>query len=138
MSTRSRSPTRCSGRRSRSRSSRDPRTLPPRGPRSPRHRRARNRTHSDPVPREKDPMSERHAGHKHPYHLVDPSPWPVVGAACTGFLAAMTVLYLHYGLSVWMVVLAVALLIALMAVWWRGGIKEAVYRGYRPPVAQVG
>ena len=35
-------------------------------------------------------MSEAQAhGHeqKHPYHLVDPSPWPVVGAACAGLLA---------------------------------------------------
>ena len=58
-------------------------------------------------------MSTSPAGHKHPYHLVDPSPWPVVGAGCAGFLAAMTVLYLHAGLSVWAVVLALALLIAL-------------------------
>jgi len=78
------------------------------------------------------------AGHKHPYHLVDPSPWPVVGAACAGFLAAMMVLYLHAGLSVWMVVLALALLITLMGVWWRDVIREAVYGGYHTPVVQIG
>ena len=23
---------------------------------------------------------QHHEGHKHPYHLVDPSPWPIVAA----------------------------------------------------------
>ena len=36
-------------------------------------------------------MSEMHAAHaapKHPYHLVDPSPWPIIGAIAAGLLSA--------------------------------------------------
>jgi cytochrome c oxidase subunit 3 len=38
-----------------------------------------------------------HADHapKHPYHLVDPSPWPIVGAISAGLLATGGVLFMH-------------------------------------------
>ena len=52
-------------------------------------------------------MTDTHAhvhadphGHapKHPYHLVDPSPWPLVGSIAAGLLAGGGVLYMHgYG-----------------------------------------
>ena len=32
---------------------------------------------------------------KHPYHLVDPSPWPVIGAIAAFLLAFGTVAFLH-------------------------------------------
>ena len=41
-------------------------------------------------------MSESpHAAPKHPYHLVDPSPWPIIGAIAAGLLASGGVLYMH-------------------------------------------
>ena len=38
-----------------------------------------------------------HALHapKHPYHLVDPSPWPIVGAIAAGSLTGGGVLFMH-------------------------------------------
>ena len=33
-------------------------------------------------------MSEAHAPPKHPYHLVDPSPWPLIGAIAAGLLTS--------------------------------------------------
>lgn len=37
-------------------------------------------------------------GHKHPYHLVDPSPWPIIGALVAGVLTSGAVLFMHgYG-----------------------------------------
>src|SRR5579862_4597860 len=38
-----------------------------------------------------------HAVHapKHPYHLVEPSPWPIVGAIAAGLLTGGGVLYMH-------------------------------------------
>ena len=35
-------------------------------------------------------MSTTHDAHdapKHPYHLVDPSPWPIIGALSAGLIA---------------------------------------------------
>ncbi len=42
-------------------------------------------------------MSDTHAGHeaKHPYHLVDPSPWPIVGSISALLLTGGTVMYMH-------------------------------------------
>ena len=44
------------------------------------------------------------AEHKHPWHLVDPSPWPVVGALSAGTLAVGTVVFMHDG-GGWLLVL---------------------------------
>ena len=54
----------------------------------------------------------------HPYHLVDPSPWPLAGAISALVLAVGAIMYMHEidgGL-----VLGVGLLMSLatMAVWW--------------------
>ena len=35
--------------------------------------------------------------HYHPYHIVDPSPWPYIGACGALFSTAGFVVYLHYG-----------------------------------------
>src|SRR5213593_161480 len=64
----------------------------------------------------RNPMAEVHAeNRKHPYHLVDPSPWPVVGAVAAGTLAAGGVLYMHdikpFGLPAWIVLPIGAILV---------------------------
>ena len=52
-----------------------------------------------------DTTADAHgAEHKHPWHLVDPSPWPVVGALSAGVLAVGTVIYMHDGGS-WLMAL---------------------------------
>ena len=33
---------------------------------------------------------------KHQYHLVNPSPWPLVGAFSALFLVSGAILYMHY------------------------------------------
>ncbi len=39
-------------------------------------------------------MADSHAKH-HDYHLVDPSPWPVVGATATFILAVGAIMWMH-------------------------------------------
>jgi cytochrome c oxidase subunit III len=82
-------------------------------------------------------MSETHAAPKHPYHLVDPSPWPLIGSLAAGILAFGGILFMHYGV-VWVLVLGVLSVLAIMAVWWRDVIREATFRGYHTPVVQIG
>ena len=79
-------------------------------------------------------MSE---AHKHPYHLVDPSPWPLLGAASAGILAVGGVLYMH-DVTAWVVVLGFLAVILTMAVWWRDVVKEAHRQGHHTPVVQLG
>ena len=39
--------------------------------------------------------SHSHSAPNHPYHLVDPSPWPLVGAIAAGWLAISGVGFMH-------------------------------------------
>src|SRR5271169_5906816 len=82
-------------------------------------------------------MSETHAAPKHPYHLVDPSPWPIIGAIAAGFLTSGGVLYMHgYGWT--LLIIGIVSVLAIMAVWWRDVIREATFQGYHTPVVQIG
>ena len=88
-------------------------------------------------------MSEAHAVHaahtapKHPYHLVDPSPWPIVGAIAAGLRLGGGVLYMH-GDDWMLMIVGVLCILAIMAVWWRDVIREATFQGYHTPVVQIG
>jgi cytochrome c oxidase subunit 3 len=76
-------------------------------------------------------------GHKHPYHLVDPSPWPLLGSLAAGILATGAVLFMHgYGWE--LMALGFVGVLAIMFVWWRDVIHEAVVGGYHNPVVQIG
>ena len=90
-------------------------------------------------------MAEAHPEtRKHPYHLVDPSPWPIVGALFAGLLAAGGVLYLHdirlvSWLPSWFLLpVAAILILGMMWVWWRDVVMEATYQGHHTPVVQIG
>src|SRR5581483_10851572 len=80
---------------------------------------------------------ELHNGNKHAYHLVDPSPWPIVGSFVAGGMALGAVLWMHGETSALLILGAIGVL-AVMAVWWRDVIKEATFQGYHTPVVQLG
>ncbi len=81
-------------------------------------------------------MADSHV-QKHPYHLVDPSPWPIIGAVAA-FLATMgTVLFMHDGV-VWVMALGLVLILLTMVVWWRDVIREAEHEGHHTPPVQIG
>lgn len=63
-------------------------------------------------------------GYKHPFHLVEPSPWPFVTAMATLVLAVGAVLAMH-AIDAW--VFKVGILMVLLAAffWWRDVIKES-------------
>ena len=86
-------------------------------------------------------MPHAHAGAhhppKHPYHLVDPSPWPLIGSVAAGVLATGMILYMHYG-QTWLLLVGIALLLTTMWGWWREVIREAEYGGYHNPVVVFG
>jgi cytochrome c oxidase subunit III len=82
-------------------------------------------------------MSETHAPPRHPYHLVNPSPWPLVGAIAAGLLTTGGVLYMHgYGWT--LLIIGILGILGIMAVWWRDVIREATFQGYHTPVVQIG
>lgn len=77
--------------------------------------------------------------HYHPYHLVDPSPWPYVGAMAALGLTTGSVMYFHsYKYGNLLVLCSLSLIIMVMIVWWRDVIREATFQGHHTLVVQRG
>jgi cytochrome c oxidase subunit III len=86
-------------------------------------------------------MTDSHATHsaKHPYHLVDPSPWPIVGAVAALALTVGTVLFMHgnpWGHFV--MPLGILGILTTMFFWWRDVVREGEFQGHHSPVVQIG
>ncbi len=80
-------------------------------------------------------MADAHAKH-HDYHLVNPSPWPAVGAT-SAFLAAVgAVMYFHDAGS-WLLMLGLLGILFTMFMWWRDVIKEAQETKDHTPIVQL-
>ncbi|HEX2890187.1 cytochrome c oxidase subunit 3 [Vineibacter terrae] len=89
-----------------------------------------------------------HAAQKHPYHLVDPSVWPLVGSIGGVALAFGAALFMHpdmFGaahkdsiaaLGPWKVAPGLLIILTTMWFWWKDVIRES--RTYHTPVVQLG
>ena len=73
----------------------------------------------------------------HPYHLVDPSPWPIFGAFSALVLAIGAILFMHSD-TAWLLFAGFALVAVTMFGWWRDVIREATHEGQHTPVVQLG
>lgn len=60
----------------------------------------------------------------HNYHLVDPSPWPLVGSLSAFLLALGVVIWIHAHNTI-VLGLGVALLLGTMVGWWRDVLFES-------------
>jgi cytochrome c oxidase subunit 3 len=75
--------------------------------------------------------------YKHPYHLVEPSPWPLLGAFAGGVLVLGIIMIAHYG-SYWMTAVGFLMVIATMFFWWRDVLRESRTPGIHSPVVRIG
>jgi cytochrome c oxidase subunit 3 len=72
------------------------------------------------------------------FHLVEPSPWPIIGAAFALLTAIGLVMFMHgVGVGPLMLALGGAGVLFTMAGWWRDVILEA-QGGYHNPVVRHG
>ena len=85
-------------------------------------------------------MAQAHAKPQHDYHLLNPSPWPLVGAVGAITLALGTLMYFMSKKAgdpqLWYVLPGLAIVLITMYGWWRDVIKEAD-EGYQSPVVQL-
>ena len=74
---------------------------------------------------------------KQPYHLVNPSPWPLTGSIGAGLTVLGIVQAAHYG-SYLFLVLGLVVVLATMAFWWLDVLKESSTPGLHSPVVRLG
>ena len=94
--------------------------------------------------------TDEHSGHGHDYHLVDPSPWPALGALAAFLLTFGVVLFMHPDMlgegpepmitsfGAFIFVPGFLLVLYTMFVWWRDVIREAEVEGHHSPIVQLG
>jgi cytochrome c oxidase subunit 3 len=74
----------------------------------------------------------------HPYHLVDPSPWPAAGSIAALTLVVGGLMYMHeIAGGPWVMLAAVAILAFTLVCWWRDVIREGM-TGHHTEVVSKG
>ena len=81
-------------------------------------------------------------GVKHDYHLVNPSPWPLVGSIAAFVMAVGGIIWMKglFGLekhNPWIFYLGLLGVLYTMAGWWRDVIHESVVAGNHTPVVKL-
>ncbi|MBK66961.1 MAG: cytochrome c oxidase subunit 3 [Rickettsiales bacterium] len=83
-------------------------------------------------------------GKPHPYHLVNPSPWPFLASIAAGITAAGAVMFMHdvefMGFPVGLkgLILGFVSLVLIAIFWWKDVIFEAVTEKAHTAVAKIG
>lgn len=76
---------------------------------------------------------------KHPYHLVDVSPWPILCAMAGLVFTSGAVMYFHgFALGEFVLFLGGISLVTILGVWWRDVIREGTYGGFHTIEVQNG
>ena len=70
---------------------------------------------------------------KHDYHLVNPSPWPIIGSISAFILAVGAVLYFHQD-NPWLLLIGAVGVLYVMYGWWRDVVREANGADHTPVV----
>jgi len=93
-------------------------------------------------------MADAHAKPQHDYHLVNPSPWPVLGAVGALVIAIGGVCFMQYlkggdfpifGFNIsnpWLFFIGLLIVMFTMFGWWSDTIKES-HQGYHTRVVQL-
>src|SRR5260370_36951765 len=88
-----------------------------------------------------------HSEVKHDYHLVDPSPWPIVGSIGAMMMLVGAVFWMNKDYPFWglpgqvrpfIFAAGVVLVLYTMAGWWRDVMQESGVRGAHTPAVTLG
>ncbi len=89
-----------------------------------------------------------HGEVKHDYHLVDPSPWPIVGSVGAFIMAVGAVFYFKGGslnfaghdlsFGPWGLIIGLVMVLFTMYGWWSDVIKEGEFQHQHTPIVQLG
>nr|AIZ97065.1 cytochrome c oxidase subunit III [Cornufer vitiensis] len=73
----------------------------------------------------------------HPFHMVNPSPWPLTGAIAAFLLTSGLAMWFHYGIMT-LLLLGLTLTLLTMFQWWRDVTRESTFQGHHTPPVQKG
>ena len=84
-------------------------------------------------------MADAHAKPHHDYHLVDPSPWPAIGAVSAFLMAVGLITWMHhmFAAAPWIFAVGVLGTLYTMYSWWFDVAREATYQGHHSRVVQI-
>ena len=75
----------------------------------------------------------------HSYHLVDPSPWPLVASLAAFMLTTGLVLYMHRFMGGFnLFITGFTLILYVMFTWWRDIVREATFEDSHTVAVQKG
>ncbi len=75
----------------------------------------------------------------HPFHIVDPSPWPFIISFGCLFLTFGIAMFFHgYSGGFLMILTGLFIIIGTMFTWFRDIVREAVYEGQHTKKVQIG
>ncbi len=83
------------------------------------------------------PHGAMSSGLKQPYHLVDPSLWPLTAALSAGLMLAGVVQAAHFGTYKIFIVGLIGVL-TTMFLWWRDVLKESRTPGMHTAIVRIG
>nr|YP_010944514.1 cytochrome c oxidase subunit III [Chilocorus rubidus]WMB96364.1 cytochrome c oxidase subunit 3 [Chilocorus rubidus] len=73
----------------------------------------------------------------HPFHLVDYSPWPIIGAMGTFTLMMGIIKWFHlYKINLFM--LSMLIIMMIMYQWWRDVTRESTFQGNHTMMVSIG
>lgn len=76
---------------------------------------------------------------KNSFHLVDPSPWPLIMSTSIGMTATGAVMYMHnYGGGIIMLGIGIMFIAGSAGYWFRDIIREGTYEGQHTSIVQGG
>lgn len=76
---------------------------------------------------------------RHPFHLVDPSPWPFIASLAVFNCAVGGVMYMHSYLKGSIILfIGFFILFLVMFMWWRDIIRESTLEGHHTGFVQQG
>lgn len=74
---------------------------------------------------------------RHPYHLVDESPWPLISSLGAFFLTTGLVKWFHF-ISYSLIILGLSITLIVMAQWWRDVSFEGAHQGVHTRIVELG
>jgi cytochrome c oxidase subunit 3 len=76
---------------------------------------------------------------RHPFHLVDPSPWPFLASFSALTTTTGFVMYMHcYSGGLYLFIIGFFSIVNVSFFWWRDVIRESTFQGHHTKAVQSG